>query len=122
MEYRAVPCAEFVDSGMGRQYRSRTPLTRLEEGAAGSEVDLRTDSRERASHPRCVPGGVQAMDYPKLDKVRRSAAPLQLDVIEAFAAGRLSRREFVQRAAILGLSMGSISAVIAACSGGSASP
>ena len=57
------------------------------------------------------------MDYPKLDKVRRSAAPVQLDVVEAFAAGRLSRREFMQRGAIVGLSMASISAVIAACSG-----
>ena len=27
------------------------------------------------------------MDYPKLDKVRRSATPMQLDVVEAFAAG-----------------------------------
>jgi len=62
------------------------------------------------------------MDYPKLDKVRRSAAPVQLDVVEAFAAGRLSRREFMQRGAIGGLSMASISAVIAACSGTTASP
>jgi peptide/nickel transport system substrate-binding protein len=62
------------------------------------------------------------MDYPQLDKVRRSAVPLQLDVIEAFAAGRLSRREFIQRAAIVGLSMGSISAVIAACGGTTSSP
>src|SRR6476659_8709214 len=62
------------------------------------------------------------MDYPKLDKVRRSAAPVQLDVVEAFAAGRLSRREFMQRGAIVGLSMASISAVIAACSGTTTSP
>ena len=61
------------------------------------------------------------MDYPKLDKVRRSAAPLQLDVVEAFIAGRLSRREFMQRAAIVGLSMASISTVIAACGGTTAS-
>ena len=57
------------------------------------------------------------MDYSELDKVRRSAAPLQLDVVEAFAAGRLSRREFIQRATILGLSIGPIGMVIAACSG-----
>jgi peptide/nickel transport system substrate-binding protein len=61
------------------------------------------------------------MDYSKLDKVRRSAAPLQLDVVEAFTAGRLSRREFMQRGVIVGLSMASISAVIAACNS-SASP
>jgi sugar phosphate isomerase/epimerase len=44
------------------------------------------------------------MDFPKLDKVRRSAAPLQLDVVDAYVAGRLSRREFIQRGAIVGLS------------------
>ena len=62
------------------------------------------------------------MDYSQLDKVRRTAAPLQLDAVEAFAAGRLSRREFIQRATILGLSGGAIGMVIAACSGTTASP
>ena len=57
------------------------------------------------------------MDYLKLDKVRRSTTPLQLDVVEAFAQGRLSRREFIQRGTLVGLSLGSISAVIAACGG-----
>ncbi len=56
------------------------------------------------------------MDYPKLDKIRGTTTPLQLDVVESFARGRLSRREFIQRGAIVGLSMASISAVIAACS------
>ena len=62
------------------------------------------------------------MDYRKLDKVRGSAVPLQLDTIEAFAAGRLSRREFIQRATVLGLSMSAIGMVIAACSSSSSSP
>ncbi len=62
------------------------------------------------------------MDYPQLDKVRRSAVPLQLDVVEAFAAGRLSRREFIQRATVVGLSMGAIGMVLAACSSTSSSP
>ena len=57
------------------------------------------------------------MDYSRLDPVRRSTTPLQLDVVEAYAGGRLSRREFIQRAAILGLSMSSIGAIIAACGG-----
>jgi peptide/nickel transport system substrate-binding protein len=57
------------------------------------------------------------MDYLKLDKVRRSTTPLQLDVVEAFAKGRLSRRQFIKRGTIVGLSLGSISAVIAACGG-----
>lgn len=62
------------------------------------------------------------MDYSRLDRVRRSTTPLQLDVVEAFARGRLSRREFIQRGTVLGLSMGSIGAVIAACSSPAASP
>ncbi|MEP6638416.1 MAG: ABC transporter substrate-binding protein [Chloroflexota bacterium] len=62
------------------------------------------------------------MDYPELDKVRRSTTPLQLDVVESFARGRLSRREFIQRGTIIGLSMASITAVIAACGGSTTSP
>ena len=57
------------------------------------------------------------MDYSGLDKVRRSTTPLQLDTVESFARGRLSRREFIVRGTIVGLSMASISAVIAACGG-----
>ena len=54
------------------------------------------------------------MDYSELDKVRRSTTPLQLDAVESFARGRLSRREFITRGTIVGLSMASITAVIAA--------
>jgi peptide/nickel transport system substrate-binding protein len=61
------------------------------------------------------------MDYLELDKVRRSTTPLQLDVVESFARGRLTRREFISRAVLVGLSAGSIGAVIAAC-GSSATP
>ena len=62
------------------------------------------------------------MDYSKLDPVRRAAVPLQLDTIEAFTAGRLSRREFIRRASVLGLSATSIGLVLAACSSTPASP
>ena len=62
------------------------------------------------------------MDYRELDKVRSTAVPLQLDTIEAFAAGRLSRRDFIKRATVLGLSTGAIGMVIAACSSSSSSP
>ena len=61
------------------------------------------------------------MDYLKLDKVRHSTTPLQLDVVESFAQGRLSRRQFIQKGTLVGLSMGSITAVIAACGGASPS-
>ena len=61
------------------------------------------------------------MDYSQLDKVRRSTTPLQLDVVESFARGRISRREFIKRGTIVGLSLGSMSMVIAACSSSSPS-
>jgi peptide/nickel transport system substrate-binding protein len=63
------------------------------------------------------PGGSSSMDYSQLDKVRRSTTPLQLDAVESFARGRISRREFIKRGTIVGLSMASIGAVIAACGG-----
>jgi peptide/nickel transport system substrate-binding protein len=62
------------------------------------------------------------MDYSELDKVRRSTTPLQLDIVESFVHGRLSRREFIQRGTIIGLSMASITAIIAACGGTTTSP
>lgn len=61
------------------------------------------------------------MDYSSIDKTRHSATELQVDVVDAFVNGRLSRRQFINRGLVLGLSMGSISAIIAAC-GGSATP
>jgi peptide/nickel transport system substrate-binding protein len=61
------------------------------------------------------------MDYRRLDEVRRSTGGQQLDVIEQFAQGRITRRQFINRAFVIGISMSSISAIIAAC-GGAASP
>ena len=55
------------------------------------------------------------MDFSRLDRVRRSATPLELDVVEAYANGRITRRQFIQRATVIGLSLPAISAVIAAC-------
>jgi peptide/nickel transport system substrate-binding protein len=61
------------------------------------------------------------MDYSRLDSVRRNTTPLQLDAVESFARGTISRREFVRRGLLVGLTMPSIAAVIAAC-GGANSP
>ena len=58
------------------------------------------------------------MDYSRLDLVRRSATPVELDLVENFAQGRITRRQFVKRAAVIGLSLPAVSAVIAACSQG----
>ena len=61
------------------------------------------------------------MDFTRLDRVRRSATPLELDVVEAYANGRITRRQFIQRASVIGLSLPAIGAVIAACGPGTAS-
>lgn len=60
------------------------------------------------------------MDYSRLDLVRRSATPLELDLVEHFAHGRISRRQFIRRASIIGLSLPAVTAVLAAC--GQAAP
>ena len=61
------------------------------------------------------------MDYSRLDLVRRSATPIELDLVESFANGRITRRQFIKRASVIGLSLPAVSAVIAACGGGTSS-
>lgn len=51
----------------------------------------------------------------RFDRVRRSATPLQLETMEAFANGAISRRVFVHRAAAVGLSAAVLSPILAAC-------
>ncbi len=55
------------------------------------------------------------MNWKLFDRARRNATPLELDLIEHYAAGKISRRSFVRRGAIIGLSAPVMSAVIAAC-------
>ncbi|MFP5342373.1 MAG: ABC transporter substrate-binding protein [Candidatus Limnocylindria bacterium] len=55
------------------------------------------------------------MDYSRLDPIRRRASAQELDLVESFARGRITRRSFIKRATILGLSLPTISAIIAAC-------
>jgi peptide/nickel transport system substrate-binding protein len=61
------------------------------------------------------------MDYSRLDPVRRSVTPIQLDLVESFANGRITRRQFIKRASVIGLSLSSVAAVIAACGPGTPS-
>jgi peptide/nickel transport system substrate-binding protein len=61
------------------------------------------------------------MDYSRLDLVRRSATPIELDLVESFANGRITRRQFIKRASVIGLSLSSVAAVIAACGQGTPS-
>jgi peptide/nickel transport system substrate-binding protein len=61
------------------------------------------------------------MDYRKLDRARRSATGVEVEHIEAFAQGRMTRREFVTRGSVIGLSLPFMSAIIAACGSSSKS-
>ena len=95
----------------------RHPVARLEELVSGRRDAFAIDAFKGARRRQVVsPGGTRTMDYSQLDKVRRETTPLQLDTVEAFASGRIGRREFIKRATVVGLSMASISMVIAACS------
>ncbi len=58
------------------------------------------------------------MNWKRLDFIRRNASPLEVDLIEHYAQGSISRRDFLKRGAILGLSMSTMAGVIAACGGG----
>lgn len=51
----------------------------------------------------------------QLDKLRSSVGPLQSDIIDAYASGSLSRRGFLVRGSVVGLSTAFMGAVIAAC-------
>ena len=56
-------------------------------------------------------------DYGELDPIRERAKPLQLDAIEAYMDGRITRRQFVRRATVLGVSLSTLATVLAACGG-----
>ena len=53
-------------------------------------------------------------DDRRIDAVRRTQGPVGNHVIDEFVAGRLSRRSFIQRGTIVGLSIPAIAALIAA--------
>ena len=55
------------------------------------------------------------MDWKRIDWARRSGGPIEADLIEAYAQGKINRRNFVKRGTIIGLSMPMMGAVIAAC-------
>ena len=55
------------------------------------------------------------MDYSRLDPVRRKVTPIQLDLVENFMQGRITRRQFMQRASVIGLSLPTVSMILAAC-------
>jgi peptide/nickel transport system substrate-binding protein len=57
------------------------------------------------------------MDWKRFDRVRGTVGPVHLDLVESYAQGRINRREFMRRGAVVGLSLPMIGAVIAAVGG-----
>ena len=55
------------------------------------------------------------MDWKTFDWARRSANPVELDLIEHYAGGKINRRDFLRRGAILGLGLPFMTTIIAAC-------
>jgi peptide/nickel transport system substrate-binding protein len=61
------------------------------------------------------------INHERLDGLRRDRGPIPEHVIDEFAGGRLSRRDFIRRGALVGLSLPTISAILSACGPSSSS-
>ncbi|HET9692491.1 MAG TPA: ABC transporter substrate-binding protein [Acidimicrobiales bacterium] len=62
-----------------------------------------------------------ATDHERLDGLRRNQGPIPEHVIDEFVAGRLSRRDFLRRGALVGLSFPVLGGIVAACGSSSTS-
>ena len=61
------------------------------------------------------------VDHARLDELRAGQGDIANHVIDEFAAGRLSRRDFLRRGSVVGISIPVLGAVVAACGGSSPS-
>jgi peptide/nickel transport system substrate-binding protein len=61
------------------------------------------------------------VDHGRLDQLRQGQGVVENHVIDEFAAGRISRRDFLRRGAVVGISVPVLGAVLSAC-GSSSSP
>jgi peptide/nickel transport system substrate-binding protein len=55
------------------------------------------------------------IDHRRLGRIRQDQGDIANHVIDEFAAGRLSRRDFVRRASVVGISLPVLGSVLAAC-------
>jgi peptide/nickel transport system substrate-binding protein len=58
-----------------------------------------------------------ATDHRKLDEIRDARSELENHYIDELMSGRLSRRQFMRKGAVVGMSTGVMGAVLAACGG-----
>lgn len=61
------------------------------------------------------------IDHGKLDELRRGRGPIPEHVIDEFVGGRISRRDFIRRGTMIGLSLPFLGAVLEACSSSTSS-
>jgi peptide/nickel transport system substrate-binding protein len=62
------------------------------------------------------------VDHSRLDELRAGQGDIANHVIDEFAGGRVSRRDFLRRGSVVGISIPVLGAVVAACGGSSPSP
>ncbi|MGD0067266.1 MAG: ABC transporter substrate-binding protein [Streptosporangiaceae bacterium] len=62
------------------------------------------------------------IDHKRLGRLRQDQGEVANHIIDEFAAGRLSRRDFIRRGTVVGLSVPVLGSVLAACSSSSSSP
>ena len=62
------------------------------------------------------------VDHARLDELRAGQGDIANHVIDEFAAGRLSRRDFLRRGSVVGISIPVLGAVLTACSSSPSSP
>ncbi len=60
------------------------------------------------------------IDHRRLGRLRRDQGEIANHIIDEFAAGRLSRRDFIRRATVVGIAAPALGSILAAC--GSSSP
>jgi peptide/nickel transport system substrate-binding protein len=62
------------------------------------------------------------IDHRRLDELRRGRGAVQEHVIDEFVAGRLSRRDFLRKGSMIGLSMPLLGGILAACGSSGGTP
>ncbi len=61
------------------------------------------------------------IDHSRLGRLRQGQGEIANHIIDEFAAGRLSRRDFIRRGTVVGISVPLLSSIVAACSSSSSS-
>jgi peptide/nickel transport system substrate-binding protein len=62
------------------------------------------------------------IDHRRLGRLRQGQGEIANHIIDEFAAGRLSRRDFIRRATVVGISAPALGSILAACSSSTSSP